>query len=295
MAYIKRWAFLLLFPWALFAEKPYIIGTISAELGNNLFQVATACALAWDNGAEPYFPELTNHGGYNPQNSPLNYEHVFFRCKISNPGPEHSCWSEPTFAHHPIPYQPYMRIAGYFQSEKYFRHHRDQLLELFAPHPDDLVYLKTKYAWLFEHPCAVGMQIRHQYEDPTAERYAQYGKDYLRKAAAFFPKEALFVVSGNNLDFCRSVIPEELENVVFIEDEPHYINLFLLTFCKHNIITNSTFGWWGAWLNQNPDKVVIAPRIWFNPSYPLPNHDRLPEEWILLDSKWGPLNDPSSY
>jgi glycosyl transferase family 11 len=68
--------------------------------------------------------------------------------------------------------------------------------------------------------------------------------------------------------FARSVILEELKNSVFIENEPHYIDLFLFTFCKHNIITNSTFGWWGAGLTQNHNKMIIAPRIWFHPSYP---------------------------
>ncbi len=292
---MKKWILLWLLPCFLFSDKPYIIGTISAELGNNLFQVATAYALAWDNGAEPYFPELTNHGGFNPQNSPVNYEHIFFRCKISSPGPAHFHWDEPTFAYHPIPYQPYMRLAGYFQSEKYFHHHRKRLLELFAPRADDLKYMKRKYAWLIEHPCSVGVQIRYNYEDPTAERYAQYGKDYIRKAMAYFPKEALFVVSGNDLEFARSAVPEELENVVFIENEPHYIHFFLLSFCKHNIITNSTFGWWSAWLNQNPDQIVIAPRVWFHPSYPLPTDDRLPPEWILIDANWGAPNDPGSF
>jgi hypothetical protein len=288
----------LLFCCALHAEEPFVMGTIVAELGNNLFQVAAACAVAWDHGATPCFPEMVNRldTPLNPQHVPLNYSYVFFRCNTSSPqAPISFQWNEPSFAYHPIPYHPNMRVCGYFQSEKYFAHHRERLLALFAPRPELLSYLRKKYSHLLNHPYTVGVQIRHQYEDPSARLYIQYGKDYLRKAAAHFPQDALYVVSSNNMAFARSVIPEEMERVVFIDDEPHYVNLYLMSLCKHNIVTNSTFGWWSAWLNQNPGKRVIAPAMWYHPLSPLLTYDIVPESWIKLDAKWGPLNNPSTY
>ena len=286
MKYIRP--LILLRLCSLFADQSYVLGGIKAELGNNLFQVAAACAVAWDHGAEPYFPELITLPA-NPQMISLNYYYIFFRCNVANPGPPSIDWYEPDFTYYPIQYHPDMRTAGYFQSEKYFSHHRERILELFAPHPEVIEYVREHYSHILNHPCSVGIQIR-DYGTPN-DTYAQYGKDYLRKASRFFPKNALYVVSSNKIDFARTAIPEELENIIFIQGESHHVDFCLLSLCKHNIISNSTFGWWGAWLNLNPEKKVIAPQIWFNPSTPLSSLDIIPESWIQIEAKWGPHQD----
>lgn len=249
-------------------------------MGNNLFQVATASALAWDHGDTAYFPRLAH--------SPTLCQHIFSRFPLYPPSDEISFeWKETQYSYQPIFYQPKMKIDGYFQSPKYFVNHRDKLLKLLAPIPRDEQYINKKYRWLIEHPNTVGIQIRY-YNDSVNS--IQYGRDYLEKAMALFPPSSLFIVSSNNLDFARANLSGK--EVFFIESEPSYIDFYLLTLCKHMIITNSTFGWWTAWLNQNPDQQVVCPLIW---SEGMDTRDLCPDSWIKIDAKRGRISDPTSY
>lgn len=273
-------------------KQPFVIGKLNHQLGNTLFQVAATCAHAWDNNAVPYFPDFFEKQN---ENMPINYEHVFFRFLRYKPKEPISClWTLPTannFSSCPIPYTPNMMIEGTFQSEKYFAHHRETLLALFAPHPDDLAYIEKKYADILSHPLTVGIQMRWfgcAHDVGWHDFLVQYDYDYFEKAMALFPEDTLFVVSSNNLEYAQHNIPTEGKNVIFLKDEPHYIDLFLLSLCKHNIISNSSFGWWAAWLNQNPDKIVVATQLWIDPKwhYMTPVDDVWPESWIRIDANW---------
>lgn len=256
------------------SPQPYVIGTLLGRLGNYFFEVATACAVAWDNGAEPYFPDLSADS--------VEYKHIFFRCKILPPSKKIEFeWHADPFGYSPISYHPNMKIFGYCQNEKYFAHHRDRLVELFAPHPNDLRYIWTKYASLLNHPNTVSVHLRYYYaEKPDEDSFIQYEREYFEKAMALFPDSSLFVVTSDNINFARANIPTEGKNVVFVENEPYYIDFFLQSLCNHNIISNSTFSWWSAWLNQNPNKIVVRPKRWLG-SYPDIGG---PDNWIKIDA-----------
>lgn len=290
-------AVFLVFCPARLQSKPIVEAEMRGQLGNNLFIVATASAYAWDHQALPFFPELELKYPAGRKMLELNRDHVFFRCNTSKP-PRTSTnkWCEPTFAYHEIPFLKNVKLHGYFQSEKYFAHHREKILQLFAPHPDDMQYIREKYQWILDHPVSVSLHLRQFHEDPNGHRYIQYGKDYIKKASQEFPSNAHFVVFSNSIEFAIANIPKEIaDRVTIIKDEPHYICLFLMSLCKHNIISNSTFSWWGGWLNQNPEKIVIAPKQWLSPDWSLDTSDVVPETWKRVSAKWGALNQPTTY
>jgi hypothetical protein len=64
-------------------------------------------------------------------------------------------------------------------------------------------------------------------------------------------------------------------------EENDYEDLSLMSMCKHHIIANSSFSWWGAWLSTNPDKIVFAPREWFRDAS-IHTSDLIPKDWVVL-------------
>jgi hypothetical protein len=92
-----------------------------------------------------------------------------------------------------------------------------------------------------------------------------------------------FFIFSDDLDWVKDNL-DFIDNKTFIElDEntPDHEEMFLMSQCKHNIIANSSFSWWGAWLNQNMDKIVIAPKKWFNDTTK-DTSDLIPNTWVRL-------------
>lgn len=112
------------------------------------------------------------------------------------------------------------------------------------------------------------------------------GLDYYRKAFGIFTKkdpEAVFVIFSDDIQWVRDNF-DFSKNMVFVDwnrgGAKSYIDMQMMGLCKHNIIANSTFSWWGAWLNPNRDKCVVAPRYWRSDNR---NESSLySKDWILL-------------
>ena len=78
-----------------------------------------------------------------------------------------------------------------------------------------------------------------------------------------------------------ALLPLRKGEIISESTSSHYEDLYLMSQCRHNIIANSSFSWWGAWLNNNPDKIVIGPKQWFNKG-PKDTYDILPETWVKI-------------
>ena len=92
-------------------------------------------------------------------------------------------------------------------------------------------------------------------------------------------KPTYFIFSD---DLCWAKENLILENSVFIDLEKPVVSLYLMSKCKSNVISNSTFSWWGAWLNQNENKIVVSPQKWFTENSGLKTETLLPEQWVLI-------------
>lgn len=111
------------------------------------------------------------------------------------------------------------------------------------------------------------------------------GKDYYQQAIDVIQKttaDPQFFIFSDDISWCKENL--SLTGATFIswnKGQDSYIDMQLMSQCKHNIIANSSFSWWAAWLNQHPNKIVIGPNKWVNdPLYA--GNNILPPEWIQL-------------
>lgn len=270
--------FLLITPF-LSHSASYVDAALIGQLGNQLFVVAAATSLAIDNNVDAIFTDFKIKDS---RDIKTNYNEVFFRVKTDGSPRKTVVYTEPFYHYKPIPYHPNIKIKGGFQSEKYFKHNKSAILELFAPSDKITTYLLEKYRSIIEHPKSVAIHYRDFTSELPGETYfLDIKKEYYERALTLFDDDALFVVFTNNPKRCKQIFSELPYEFIFIEGEKHYHDLYLMSMCKHNIICNSSFSWWGAYLNPNQDKIVITPSKWYS-SYIKDDWDLIPEGWIQL-------------
>jgi len=120
----------------------------------------------------------------------------------------------------------------------------------------------------------------------TNEKHGCCSMDYYRQAINYMSKmveKPTFFIFSDDIEFSKHALKSPFQ-VRFVDHngpEKNYEDLILMSNCSHNIIANSTFSWWAAWLNRNPDKIVIAPSRWFTDSR-LNSNNIIPDKWLKL-------------
>ncbi len=246
-------------------QREYVTVRLMGQFGNQLFQIATAYAYSLDHGLGLMVPSLVLDSS---SGIPHNAKSVFLH-KISAQIPILSTpvWSEPSFNYCAIPDYNRVELRGYFQSEKYFAHRREEILELFAAPDGFNERILTKYPFLASELLSVAVQIRdYRVDAPTGAYHPTLGRSYYERTMALFPEDAIFLVSSNNREFAKQCVEGLAQNIIYL-DADYIEEFYTLVLCKSFIISNSTFGWWAAWLSRGKDKRVIAPTPWFAPPY----------------------------
>lgn len=207
----------------------------------------------------------------------------------------------------------HMYLKGAFQSEKYFEDIKDEIRALYRFPDFDTMHLPGKLYWAtkeclmnIENCEAVGLHMYRSdsrmdeelYEGICTEKYYEGAVRYIQDkvpAARFyiFSNEPKWVKGWvDNLvesqlqeGMDKETVKAMKERFIMVESNTEYtgyLDMLLMSRCKHNIISNSSFSWWSAWLNDNPDKIVIAPDRWKNN---VESNDIYTNGMILIDSK----------
>ena len=180
-------------------------------------------------------------------------------------------------------------LDGYFQSEQYFSGIKEIILKEFTLKNQLSNYSKfVKKNIISKNSVSLHIRRGDYINNPNAHKIHGLCKlDYYESAINFMKDQIglfdLFIFSD---DIKWAKLNIKFENNYFIEDDQNRIpheDIYLMSLCNHNIIANSSFSWWGAWLNQNQNKKVIAPKKWFSDiEMQKQSKDLIPDQWIRM-------------
>jgi hypothetical protein len=257
---------------------------LKGGLCNMLFQIAATKSLAIDNNTYFSFPNLISHLNYlnsddifNPKlKHSFEYLNLFDKLSYSMIQRDIKLLIFPFEYVKPEKIEGDVLIDGFFQSEKYFKHNRQSILDMFIFN----FKLDKKYDFFKEKKVTSVHVRRGDYLNYPNHHPTQSLEYYLQSFEILKGETELFVVFSDDINWCKENL--KLNNVIYIENEKDYIELYLMSICSHNIISNSSFSWWGAWLNKNENKKVIGPLKWFGEAIKHNTNDILPEQWIKI-------------
>jgi hypothetical protein len=151
---------------------------------------------------------------------------------------------------------------------------------LFGPTAEFTEKIKKELPFIFEKTVTV-INVRRGHDYLALPRYHPVVTvDYLHKALEQIPQTDVYLIASDDLKWCRENI--SLPNVYYLEGYKSFEQLWILSFCHHFVVSNSSFSWWAAYLSRNPNKVVVAPETWFGPDGPGSWNDMYCKDWVVL-------------
>ena len=288
----------------------FVTTYITGGIGNQLFRVANVLAYAWKYSLTPIFKSSTKSlcpNEYWNTHFPRDvyWNNVFRNLEVIKKLPSKLItFNEKEIVYNKIP-DPEKILSlkkstlrknkgiifdGYFGSVKYFDKYREKLLShIFYIDPLEKDYLKKKFAEIFdENIITVALHIRRGDTLLQTDRFTNLTEtDYYQKSISFFEEKFSknklnFIIFSDDPEWSKNYMKTQFSklNQIF-PIEKDYIELYLMSCCNHQIISNSTFSWWAAYLNTFPEKIVCAPRNWFGPQG-VKKHDLYIDDWIII-------------
>jgi hypothetical protein len=172
-------------------------------------------------------------------------------------------------------------LDGYFQNPLHFESMRKSLLKEFSFPNTSFSFNELKNE--IKQVNSVSIHIRRgDYLNPNvSDFHGILSLEYYQKAVSIINTKIInpvYFIFSDDPNWCKENLLFINEKIIVSGNQEAWIDMYLMTQCKHQIIANSSFSWWGAWLNQNPDKVVISPKKWFTSI----ETNIIPKEWISL-------------
>ncbi len=287
-----------------------VIVRLIGGLGNQLFQYAYALSLA-EQGYEvkldvSEFDTYTLHGGYSLGNyaerleiaTPIEIELVSrvgilaTAMRKLQGKKSKRVLKESNFSYDENMLSPEDKhyLVGYFQSDNYFSCIREMLLDTLSLKTSLSSYSATISSEIASSSVSVSVHIRRGDYLSDKAAYNTHGVcslDYYFAAIKFFEEryaEVDFYIFSDDIQWVKENLRVKCAQYVSSEEKRFAgEDIYLMSQCDHNIVANSSFSWWGAWLNDKEHKVIMAPEQWYvDPAMQLLSKTLIPESWIRL-------------
>lgn len=274
---------------------------ISAGLGNQMFQYAFYLAYNLEHpmGARMFMRKISEHNGYELDRLfGLAYKHNLWTMflKIPHTGKLMNIFLK-THKIFPVRHYQYqeeiMRTTyrntffdGYWQTEKYFKEHESEIRNAFT-FDLNMLNAKSKHVLsLIKSNNSISVHVRRgDYKSSNFKNTlgAACTPEYYERTIRYMNEHVenpIFVFFSDDIQWVRDNI--KVDKAIYVDHNfgiDSWQDMCLMSNCKHNIIANSSFSWWGAWLNDYIKKIVIAPKTWWG-EYECP--DVVPEKWFRV-------------
>ena len=251
-------------------SQDYIMPLLGGRLGNNLFMIAHALAKGFEYNKQVvvYRPHVIYHGNDYSQNIFRGLEFIDSYKDNRNYNLNVPSDDKPTY------------YFGYYQSESCFENYSEEIKRLFGPPEEFVERINNELPFLNEKIVTL-INVRRGDYLHSPNYHPTVTPEYIYKALEQISNTEMFLIASDDIEWCKENFKGD--KFIFVENEKDYIELYLMSMCSNNITSNSSFSWWGAWLNQNKTKTVVGPKNWFGPSLQsLKTDDIIPNNWIKI-------------
>ena len=254
-------------------------------LGNQMFVIASTYALALRNNTEAKFNFDECFTPLQGFTSNKYKDNIFKNVKTYQGNyPFKNYYKEPKHSYSPIPYSEDLLIHdSYLQSELYFKDYKKEIIDLFHFDEKDINMVNSHIDFLTSSEISITtVHVRRGDYLKFPNVHPTMSVAYYKEAMNRIGHDNVFIFVSDDMNWVKENFKGE--NIFYSPFNDEIMDLTLFTQADNNIICNSSFSWWGAYLNQYEDKTIIAPKHWFHKDANIDDSTLIPNDknWIRL-------------
>jgi glycosyltransferase involved in cell wall biosynthesis len=245
-----------------YPEISFVTPTLAGGLGNQMFEIAAAASLAKDNNAILLL-DNTKHILPNQGRDVNNYtSNVFSGITLDNNIYPTSVYKRDVCTYEKIPFSPNLQTNGHFQSWRYFDHNREYIQKLFDL-PKSIKNNIIGHEWDYpDYRRRTAIQVRRGDYHKFPDHHPLLPIKYFHETIESIDPDGIIWIFTDDKEWCEKNFKPNHRMHKYIQEED-YVEMYMMSFCKNLIISNSSFGWWAAYLNVREDKQIYVPDPWF--------------------------------